>query len=80
MAWYQFCDGIFEFYTAHCGSYSRDKRIVFRVREDTTPEERAKEKKIENYDLLLPSTDEEVKSWMEGHKGHKGKVFQDIFV
>ena len=41
---YQFQDGTFSFFTAEYGSWARDQRIVFRVRTDREPKERAAEK------------------------------------
>ena len=66
-----FKDGKFEFYTAHYGSWARDMRIVFRVRNDTTAKNRALEKSIEFYDRLLPSTETEIKSWLNSHNDYK---------
>ena len=68
---YQFVDGTFRFYTACFGSWAGDARIVFRVREDTTPKIRAKQKGIKNYDRLLPATKEEIDMWLEEHDDYK---------
>lgn len=64
---YKFWDGLFRFYTAHYGSWRSDIRIIFRVRVDRKPGERAAEKNIKSYDRLLPSTQREIKKWMKGH-------------
>lgn len=64
---YTFKDGVFFFYTAHYGSWARDIRIVFRVRVDRLPKERAEEKEIFYYDRLIPSTQEEIDEWVVSH-------------
>ena len=61
-------DGVFSFWTAYYGSWRLDARVVFRVREDTTPTQRAAEKQILWYDRLLPATTGEIASWYEGHR------------
>ena len=66
----KFKDGNFTFYTAHYASWARDARIVFRVREDTTPAQRAEEKEIQYYDRLLKSTPEEIIMWLESHRDY----------
>lgn len=43
---YRFADGDFRFYVATFGSWADDARIVFRVRVDRDPHERAGEKGI----------------------------------
>lgn len=67
MCVYRFSDGQFEFYTAYYGSWARDIRIVFRVRIDRDPKQRAKEKGIENYDRIIPSTEAETAHWFRTH-------------
>lgn len=62
---YTFVDGIFQFYTAHYGSWNNDRRIVFRVRLDTTPKVRAAQKCIDYYDFLSPSTEAEIALWFQ---------------
>jgi len=64
---YEFEDGIFSFHTAHFGSMFNDVRIVFRVREDNAPRQRAKEKDIRGYDRIFPATDYEIERWIENH-------------
>lgn len=64
---YIFPDGAFTFHTATYGSWANDKRIIFRVREDNTPKQRAKEKGIRNYDRIVPSTLLETICWIQGH-------------
>lgn len=68
---YKMNDGIFSFWTAHYGSWAKDVRVVFRVRNDSNPEQRAQEKKIEYYDHLSPSTDGEIEQWLENHMDYK---------
>ena len=68
---YTMPDGVFTFWTAQYGSWANDRRIVFRVRIDTTPNERATEKDIKGYDRLVPATDWETAMWIRGH------VFKD---
>jgi len=64
---YTFKDGQFRFYTALYGSWNHDRRIVFRVRTDTTPKKRACEKSIKYYDRLVPSSMQEISAWLRGH-------------
>lgn len=64
MGIYYFKDGEFRFFTAMYGSWNNDKRIVFRVRTDTTTEATAKENQIVNYDRIVKSSDEEIKTWL----------------
>jgi hypothetical protein len=64
---YSFRDGNFKFYTAHYGSWAGDKRIVFRVRLDTTPVIRAEQKGIKFYDRLYPASITEVDAWIMSH-------------
>ena len=52
----KFKDCEFNFYTAHYGSWANDKRIVFRVRNNKFPQNRAEEKRIENYDRIIPAS------------------------
>ncbi|KKM16784.1 hypothetical protein LCGC14_1682320 [marine sediment metagenome] len=73
-----FKDGRFLFYTAHYGSWANDKRIVFRVRYDTDPTTRAKEKDIKHYDRLLKSTDVEIIAWLNRHPKDKLISVEDI--
>lgn len=63
----KFNDGNFTFYSALYGSWAGDKIVVFRVREDNTPKQRAKEKNITCYDRLVPSNAGEVAAWLRGH-------------
>ena len=67
---YTFCDGDFRFFTAHYGSHRNDARVVFRVRLDSTPEKRVVEKKITDYDRVLPSDVFEIREWLKGHSGY----------
>lgn len=64
---YGFSDGKFSFWTAQYGSWARDRRIVFRVREDNTPLRRAVEKEIANYDRIIPATEAEIDAWEDAH-------------
>lgn len=64
---YKFHDGEFRFFTALYGSWANDMRIVFRVRIDSNPQRRAKEKNIQYYDRLVPSIRQEIESWVFGH-------------
>ena len=65
---YTFKDGKFKFYTAHYGSWARDKRIVFRVRIDSDPKERAKEKNIKQFDRIVPSSKYEIEQYLKYKK------------
>ena len=51
---FRFADGDFRFYVASFGSWANDAHIVFRVRIDRDPHERAAEKAIRGYDRVLP--------------------------
>ena len=65
MRTYEFEDGTFEFFTAvvrRKPSYV----IIFRVRTDSWPEKRAREKNI-SFDYLRPSSVREIEKWMETH-------------
>jgi hypothetical protein len=64
---YSFKDGRFTFWTAYYGSWANDARVVFRVREDTDPRLRARQKEISNWDRLIPARPNEIKMWIEGH-------------
>jgi hypothetical protein len=66
-----FEDGKFSFWTAHYGSWAGDKRIVFRVREDRTPKERADEKDIDGWDRILPASPHEEAMWRISHPTFK---------
>ncbi len=59
---YQFDDGEFEFFTASNGTLV----TIFRVRADTWPERRAREKDI-IFDYIRPSSVKEIMRWMETH-------------
>jgi len=63
----KFNDGNFTFYSALYGSWAGNKIVVFRVREDSTPEKRAEEKNITCYDRIVPSSPGEVIGWLHGH-------------
>jgi len=67
MVIYSFTDGNFRFFTAYYGSWARDKRIVFRVRTDSTPFVRAEQKGIRFYDRIYPSNLTEVELWVKSH-------------
>jgi len=60
-----FNDGTFRFFTAHYGSWKNDIRIVFRVRIDRDPQSRAAEKNINQYDRLLPASENEIQQWFQ---------------
>ncbi len=64
---YQFKDGHFEFFTA-ATRQSPSYVVIFRVRVDTWPEKRAREKSIA-FDYLRPSSVKEIAKWMETHPG-----------
>jgi len=75
---YRFKDGVFTFWTAHYGSWARDARIVFRVREDSTPEKRAEQKSIRCWDRLFPAQEDEIEQWRNSHKDYPVlKVLKD---
>jgi len=59
------------FWTAHYGSWAQDARIVFRVRNDRIPKERAAEKNIMHYDRLYPATPEEISGWNDTHRDRR---------
>lgn len=73
LLWYAFGDGLFSFHTAI--QRERDIRIVFRVRHDRWPAERAREKGIE-YDYMRNSDLREIATWLLEHPGYpvKGQV------
>jgi len=73
---YTFSDGVFSFHTVIYGSWAGDKRIVFRVRSDRNPIERAAEKQIRNYDRVVPSTQQEIDAWFFSHSGFVGVKIQ----
>jgi hypothetical protein len=56
----RFRDGEFGFYTAHYGSWANDARVVFRVRTDRNPRERAREKGIQGFDRIVPASEKEI--------------------
>jgi len=62
-----FGDGRFRFRTAAYGSWAGDARIVFRVRADRDPQERAAEKGIRHFDALRISTRREIGRWLISH-------------
>jgi len=68
---YKFIDGIFVFYTAIYGSWQNDARIVFRVRIDRDPKERAKEKNIKYFDRIILSNKNEIVNWFNSHLKYK---------
>lgn len=55
----KFNDGVFRLFLAEFGSAYGDKQILFRVRIDRIPAERAKEKGIIGYDRLYDVTHNE---------------------
>jgi hypothetical protein len=61
----QMKDGSFSFYTANLDP-QHIQQIVFRVREDNTPEKRAKEKGIKFWSID-PSTSREIAIWYKDH-------------
>ena len=67
MIYGSFSDGLFSFWTAHYGSWAGDKRVIFRVRVDRFPKDRAREKGIVDWDRLLPATDIETGYWKDDH-------------
>ena len=72
MKTYQFKDGEFKFYYAQYGSMDRDKRIVFRVRVDRDPKERAREKGITGWDRIIQVWEGQewmVDQWFATHQG-----------
>lgn len=68
---YTFDDGKFYFQTAH---YPNGRRDVFRVRIDRVPRERAREKGIEGYTHLEPSTESERAIWFMTHPDYASQV------
>jgi len=68
---YTFTDGEFQFWTARYGSAFNDAKIVFRVRADRIPSERAKEKNIVGYDRLYPASENEIDAWLQSHPSFK---------
>lgn len=64
---YVFLDGAFRFYTVCYGSHMNDQRLIFRVRTDRMPNDRAAEKGFRNYDRIIPSTESEVATWFKNH-------------
>lgn len=60
-----FADGEFRFFTAELGSAQGDAVIVFRVRIDREPKERAKEKKI--YGKIRTAFQYEIYRWFQTH-------------
>jgi hypothetical protein len=72
MRTYQFKDGEFKFYYAQYGSMDRDKRIVFRVRVDRDPKERAREKGIAGWDRIIQVWEGQewmIEQWFATHQG-----------
>ncbi len=69
-----FSDGIFSFWAAKYGSWTNNDTIIYRVRQDTTPEKRAWEKGIKLYDMLVPATAAQIRLWMEAHPNLIPKV------
>ena len=67
----EFPDGIFSFHTAIYGSWQNDARKVFRVREDNTEHERAKQKGIRYYDRIVTANAFEIVRWIETHPHHQ---------
>jgi hypothetical protein len=63
----KFQDGNFSFFTALYGSHYNEIKIVFRVRSDNQPKQRANEKGITGYDRLIPSTFQEIQAWLTSH-------------
>lgn len=66
----RFRDGELAFYTAEFGSWAADARIVFRVRADRDPRERAAEKGIRSFDRIVPSTRRQIARWLISHPDH----------
>jgi len=64
----KFLDGDFTFYVAWLDSYHM-LGVVFRVRHDTTAEQRAKEKNIEYWSLDVASP-KQIAKWLEAHPTH----------
>ena len=67
----KFTDGEFDFYTAHYGEWANYKLVVFRVRTDRVPKDRAYEKGMSWFDKLIPSTHDEIKAWLKYHPEFK---------
>jgi hypothetical protein len=67
----RFNDGVFILYTAYYGSWANDRRIVFRVREDRDPYERAAEKDILDFDRVTWSDEHEIAAWVDHHPDHQ---------
>ena len=70
--YYKMNDGCYRFFMAQFGSWANDAQIVFRVRVDRDPKERAKEKGIKNYDRIIQVTDTTIiNQWLSTHPNHK---------
>ena len=76
----KFLDGTFTFWTAHYGSWANDKRIIFRVRSDSSPRIRAYQKEIKFYDRILPAQEEEISAWLGSHPDYMpiNQEFDDL--
>lgn len=68
MITYTFADGTFTFWTVKwdSGKYSYG---IFRVREDRTPCDRAKEKGLTGYDRIEAASKAEIELWFLTHIG-----------
>ncbi len=76
---YEFEDGKFEFFTARSRArLTPGVVIIFRVRVDTWPEKRAREKHI-TFDYLRPSSAREIEKWMETHPDYPVVPAEDVF-
>ena len=58
-------DGTFYFWIAVFDSSMNDLELIFRVREDNTPKNRALENRIVGYSRLRPATDDEINTWFK---------------
>jgi hypothetical protein len=64
---YHFTNGIFTFWIAQYGSINYDARTVFRVREDTHPKTRAREKLKPGWGRLYLASPSEIAIWLADH-------------
>lgn len=71
-----FQDGVFTFFAAEYGSYANDAIVVFRVREDRNPKERATEKCIKHYQRLCPCCGRYIQKWFDTHPSELGMLLK----
>ena len=74
---YSFGDGDFILVAATYGSQHNDARIIFRVRTDRNPHERATEKGVIGYDRLIPADAEQIEAWLDSHPDYAPTSFYE---